>query len=97
MNQNNVREGIENIVRESIKEIDDNLKAIGARGERPGQHSLFGLCPITANLIKVSINLVLMEEFEAKKESESCCCSYRTTKGRCYTCPEQEEHDPDLD
>ena len=28
MKKNNVREGIENIVKESLEEIDDNLKAI---------------------------------------------------------------------
>jgi len=32
----------------------------------------------------------------SKSYNISCCKSYATPKGRCYTCPEQdEEKDPD--
>lgn len=31
------------------------------------------------------------------KYKEACCASYRTPKGRCYTCPENSEQDPDDD
>lgn len=39
------------------------------------------------------------EDYEiiiSKSNNLSCCKSYTTPKGRCYTCPEQEEErDPD--
>ena len=38
-----------------------------------------------------------MEEIIKKREFKiSCCRSYLTPKGRCYTCPEEDlESDPD--
>jgi len=39
-----------------------------------------------------------MEEVIVRKFKETCCQSYLTPKGRCYTCPEQqEEKDPDAE
>ena len=32
-----------------------------------------------------------MEEVIVTKHKLSCCKSYTTPKGRCYTCPDEEE------
>lgn len=36
-----------------------------------------------------------IEIVKSKDYNISCCKSYMTPKGRCYTCPEQNERDPD--
>ena len=36
-------------------------------------------------------------EIVPRKYKETCCESYRTPKGRCYTCPEQKDIDPDAE
>ena len=40
------------------------------------------------------------EDIEIVKKiiyKETCCESYKTPKGRCYTCPENRTKDPDED
>ena len=37
------------------------------------------------------------EELEKKRFNISCCRSYLTPKGRCYTCPELDDTDNRLD
>ena len=36
-----------------------------------------------------------IEEAKTIKYKETCCESYRTPKGRCYSCPENRNKDPD--
>jgi len=37
------------------------------------------------------------EEITVRRYKITCCKSYLTPKGRCYTCPEQQNKDPDED
>ncbi|HLC81856.1 MAG TPA: hypothetical protein VJH68_04320 [Candidatus Nanoarchaeia archaeon] len=36
-----------------------------------------------------------LTEIRTIKYKETCCQSYLTPKGRCYTCPENRDKDPD--
>ena len=38
-----------------------------------------------------------LEEVKTIKYKDVCCESYKTPKGRCYTCPENRYKDPDYE
>lgn len=40
---------------------------------------------------EVDLDLIDTEQVSIKKYQISCCRSYLTPKGRCYTCPQDEE------
>ena len=68
MNQNNVREGIENIVKESLEEIDDNLKAIILVGSVNNEDFVDGISDVDLLYVLRNIDAGLLETMRSLRE-----------------------------
>ncbi len=68
MNQNNVREGIEDIVRESIEKIDDNLKAIILAGSVNNDDFVEGISDVDLLYVLGSVDVEVLESIRSLRD-----------------------------